>query len=94
MEYLGYILMSTGIKLQPKKVKVILASTLPQQVKDLRKFLGMIQYYRDIWARCNFMLASLTSLVGECGLAEAAKANKTTNVHGTGIWYTKKHSMT
>ena len=63
MEYLGYILMHTGLKPQPKKVQVILAITLPKQVKDLCKFLGMFQYYRDLWARCSEMLAPLTSLV-------------------------------
>ena len=44
-EYLGYILTRTGIKPQPKKVQAILAITPPKQVKDLRKFLGMVQYY-------------------------------------------------
>ena len=44
-EYLGYILTRTGIKPQLKKVQAILAITPPKQVKDLRKFLGMVQYY-------------------------------------------------
>jgi hypothetical protein len=44
-EYLGYILTRTGIKPQPKKVQTILAITPPKQVKDLRSFLGMVQYY-------------------------------------------------
>ena len=44
-EYLGYILTRTGIKPQPKKVQAILAITAPKQVKDLRSFLGMVQYY-------------------------------------------------
>ena len=45
MEYLGYILTWTGIKPQPKKVQAILAITPPKQVKDLRRFLDMVQYY-------------------------------------------------
>lgn len=45
MEYLVYILTHTGIKPQPKMVKTILAISLPKQVNDLCKFLGMIQYY-------------------------------------------------
>jgi hypothetical protein len=45
MEYLEYILTRTGIKPQPKKVQVILAITPPQQVKDLLRFLDMVQYY-------------------------------------------------
>jgi hypothetical protein len=74
-EYLGYILMRTDIKSQPKKVKAILAITLPQQVKDLRRFLGIVQCYRDLWARHSNMLAPFTALVGECGDTKATNAN-------------------
>ncbi len=67
IEYLGYILTREGIKPQPKEVQAILALNLPNNVKELRHFLGMVQYYRDMWARCSEMLAPLTNLVGECG---------------------------
>eukprot|EP00804_Cyclotella_cryptica_P020338 CCRYP_014059-RA/>CCRYP_014059-RA protein AED:0.41 eAED:0.41 QI:0/0/0/1/0/0/3/0/264 len=60
-EYLGYIL-TTGIKPQPNKVQAILTITPPKQVKHLRRFLGMVQYYRDLWARRSEMLAPLTLL--------------------------------
>ncbi len=76
-EYLGYVLSRDGIKPQPKKVQAILALTPPQNVKQLRRFLGMVQYYRDIWARCSKILAPLTNLVGECGHTKVTKANKT-----------------
>eukprot|EP00804_Cyclotella_cryptica_P007855 CCRYP_001438-RA/>CCRYP_001438-RA protein AED:0.10 eAED:0.10 QI:2589/-1/1/1/-1/1/1/166/750 len=76
-EYLGYVLSRDGIKPQPKKVQAILALTPPQNVKQLRRFLGMVQYYRDIWARRSEVLAPLTNLVGECGHTKVTKANKT-----------------
>ena len=63
-EYLSYVLTREGIKPQPKKVEAILALTLPQNVKQLRRFLGMVQYYRDLWARHGKMLSPLTDLVG------------------------------
>ena len=69
--------MRTGIKPQPKKAEVILAISPPKQVKDLRKFLGMVQYYRDLWARCSKMLAPLTILVGECGHTKVTNSKKT-----------------
>jgi hypothetical protein len=47
-EYLGYILTRDGIKPQPKKVQAILALNPPNKVKELQRFLGMVQYYRDI----------------------------------------------
>eukprot|EP00804_Cyclotella_cryptica_P012825 CCRYP_010563-RA/>CCRYP_010563-RA protein AED:0.41 eAED:0.58 QI:0/0/0/1/0/0/3/0/322 len=50
-------------KTTTKKVQAILALTPPQNVKQLRRFLGMVQYYRDIWARRSEILAPLTNLV-------------------------------
>jgi hypothetical protein len=58
-------------------VQAILALNPPNIVKELRHFLGMVQYYRDIWARCSEMLAPLTDLVGECGETKTTRMNKT-----------------
>jgi hypothetical protein len=55
---------------------VILALNLPNNVKELRHFLGMVQYYRDMWARRSEMLAPLTDLVGECGETKTTRMNK------------------
>ncbi len=44
-EYLGYTLTRGGVKSQQKKVHAILALYLPNNVKELRGFLGMVQYY-------------------------------------------------
>jgi hypothetical protein len=44
IEYVGYILTREGIKPQPKGVQVILALRLPNNVKELRHFLGLVQY--------------------------------------------------
>eukprot|EP00804_Cyclotella_cryptica_P026190 CCRYP_009780-RA/>CCRYP_009780-RA protein AED:0.18 eAED:0.18 QI:200/-1/0/1/-1/0/1/0/106 len=76
-EYLGYTLTHTRIKPQQKKVQAMLAISPPQNFKDIRKFLGMVQYYRDRWARRSKVLAPLTSLVGECGHTKVTRANKT-----------------
>ncbi len=64
IEYLGYILTREGIKPQPKKVQAILTLNPPNKVKESRHFLEMVQYYRDICARCSETLAPLTDLVG------------------------------
>ncbi len=52
-----------GIKPQPKKVQVILALNPPNNAEEVRHFLRMVQYYRDMWARRSEMLAPLTDLV-------------------------------
>ena len=69
--------MQVGIKPQPEKVSAILAIRPPTTVKGLRKFLGMVQYYRDLWEKRSHLLAPLTDLVGECGHTKATRKNKT-----------------
>ncbi len=76
-EYLGYILTRGEIKPQPKKVQAILALNLPNNVKELRKYLVMVQYHRDMWQKRSEMLAPLTNLVGECGETKTTNRNKT-----------------
>ena len=77
IEYLGYVLTREGIKPQPEKVSAILAINPPNTVKELRKSLGMVQYYRDLWDKHSHLLAPLTDLVGECGVIEATRKSKT-----------------
>jgi hypothetical protein len=67
IEYLGYVVTRDGIKPQSNKVQAILPIKPPTGVRQLQHFLGMVQYYRDLWARRSDMLVPLTSLVGECG---------------------------
>ena len=76
IEYLGYILARGGIKPQQKKVQAILALNLPNNVKELRHFLGMVQYYRDMWAKRSEMLAPLSDLVGECGETKTTRKKR------------------
>ena len=43
---------------------------------ELHRFLGLVQYYRDLWARQSKMLSLLTNLVGECRHTKATRATK------------------
>jgi len=95
IEYLGYVLSKNGIKPQSNKVQAILAIHPPKGVKQLRHFLGMVQYYHDLWARRSDMLAPLTALVGECGQTKVTKAKgRPKRYPGTGMRSTKEHSIT
>jgi hypothetical protein len=76
-EYLGYILTRDGINPQSNKVQAILTIKLPKGVIQLQHFLGMVQYYRHLWARQSNMLPPLTSLVGECSQTKVTKAKGT-----------------
>jgi hypothetical protein len=63
IEYLGYILTREGIKPKQKKVQAIMVLNPPNNAKELRHLLGMVQYYQDMWVRHSEMLAPLTDLV-------------------------------
>jgi hypothetical protein len=85
IEYHGHMLSRGGIKPQIKKVQAILAIKPPNNVKELRHFLGMVQYYRDMWAKRSEMLAPLSDLVGECEETKTTCKNKVKRNLGSGI---------
>jgi hypothetical protein len=62
LEYLGYKTTQTGIMPITKKVKAIQAIKAPQTRKQLRGFVGVINFYRDMWKERSGLLAPLTAL--------------------------------
>ena len=64
IEYLGYLLTKDGIKPVQKKIQAVLDLQPPTTLKELRSFLGMVQFYRDMWKQRSHILAPLTDLVG------------------------------
>ncbi|POM63540.1 Gag-pol fusion protein [Phytophthora palmivora] len=61
-EYLGFMLSSDGIQPQLKKVRAIMDLIAPKTKKQLRQFLGMINYYREMIPSKSAMLKSLTRM--------------------------------
>jgi hypothetical protein len=49
LDYLGYWLTRRGLQPQPKKEEVIMRLTPPKTKHQLRLFLGMVNFYRDMW---------------------------------------------
>jgi hypothetical protein len=49
IDYLGYEITRDGIQPQPKKVEAMLKLSPPKTKCQSRHFLGMINYYRDMW---------------------------------------------
>ena len=93
-DYLGYVLTREGIKPQRKKIEAILAIDPHTNVRSLRAFLGIVQYYRDLWEKQSEMLAPLSDLVAECGTTKAQK-KKTGQKKPAWHWDVihQKHSM-
>lgn len=64
IEYLGFQLTANGIAPQPKKVDAMLRIEAPTNRKQLKRFLGMVNFYRDVWPKRSHTLAPLTRLAG------------------------------
>ena len=62
LDYLGYHISREGITPIPKKIEAIRAIKTPKTHKKLRSFLGMINFYRDMWSQRASLLAPLSAL--------------------------------
>ena len=49
----------------PKKFEAIQALTVPKTRKQLRQFIGMINFYRDMWQKRSEILAPLAALTSK-----------------------------
>jgi hypothetical protein len=65
LEYLGYWITRNGIQPSQSKVTAIQQIAAPKTKKELRKFIGMVNYYRDMWIRRSDILAPLASLTSK-----------------------------
>ena len=62
LEYLGYWLTPKGIRPMANKVEAIKNLQAPKTVKQVRSFLGMVKYYKDMWQHRSHLLTPLTDL--------------------------------
>jgi hypothetical protein len=60
LEYLGYNISRTGITSIPKKVQGIQAIQPLKTRKQLSRFIGMVNFYRDMWRQRSELLAPLS----------------------------------
>ena len=65
LKYLGYVINRKGILPHKQKVDAILQMKEPENRRALRRFLGMVNYYRDMWPQRSEILAPLTGLTSK-----------------------------
>ncbi|MGH7974015.1 MAG: hypothetical protein ACREBR_00715 [bacterium] len=61
MEYLGFWMTREGIQPLPRKVDAIIRIARPKTRKQLRSFIGLANFYRDMWRNRSGILAPLSN---------------------------------
>ena len=65
LEYLGYWISRDGIQPLTSKVEAIARIAPPKNKRELRRFIGIVNYYRDMWIRRSHVLAPLAKLTSK-----------------------------
>ena len=63
IEYLGHVISAEGIKPVPSKVEAIVQAPTPQNVQQVRSFLGLLNYYGEFLPKLASLLHPLNSLL-------------------------------
>ena len=65
LEYLGYWISREGIQPLTAKVEAIQRIAPPKNKRELRRFIGIVNYYRDMWIRRSHVLSPLAKLTSK-----------------------------
>ena len=65
MEYLGFSVTRNGIRTVNKKLEDIVNMTPPTTKIHVRMFIGLFNYYWEMWARRLHLLQNLTEITSD-----------------------------
>ncbi|CAK1597918.1 unnamed protein product [Parnassius mnemosyne] len=63
VRYLGYVISKTGLRTCPDKVRAILSAPEPNNVTEVKRFLGVVNYYRNFIPNASSVLSPLHELL-------------------------------
>ena len=63
-DFLGYHMTPAGVKPKQKRIEAILRMQRPQNIKQLRSFIGAVNFYKTMFPRRTHVLRPLTRLTG------------------------------
>ena len=66
--YLGHVVSADGIATDPKKLQAIMDWPRPQNLQNVRSFLGFVGYYRRYIPKFSSIAASLYAYLVEEGI--------------------------
>src|SRR6266540_1509551 len=76
LKFVGHLVGRNGIKLDSRNVKKIKNAEVPKNTTELRKFLGMAQYYRQYINRYADLAGPLYDMIKENGLTVWGQAQQ------------------
>ena len=65
LKFLGHIIDQNGVKADPAKTEAIIQMPVPQNVTEVRRFIGMVNQLSKFIPNCADLLHPLTALLSK-----------------------------
>jgi hypothetical protein len=63
LQFVGHVINGEGIRMSEERIQKVLEFPLPQTVKDVRSFIGLVTYFSDHVPNCQQLLRPLIDMV-------------------------------